>query len=424
MSTLPHDAFAALRHRDFSLVTINQFCMAVAVLIQEIVVAYSLYKLTHDPLTLGMIGLAEAIPFILLSVWGGYVADKFNRQRVMQVCLVLTLPLPLIFSRLFTAHEDGLLSQAQLVWSSYGVIFILGMVQGFYSPASRSLKPFLVPREIYTNAATWTTVAWNAGVVLGPVSAGFLFAAYGLHDTLYLVFSLLLVCSALLVVLKKRSFPTVHHDSILLNLKEGFDFVFKTKIIFWSISLDLVSVLFGGAVALLPIFADDILKVGAEGLGLLRAAPSVGALLMMVVLAKYPPTHHAWRNMLLAVAGFGVFTLVFALSKVMWLSLVALALIGAFDSISVVIRQTILQVFPPEHLRGRVAAVNGMFVSSSNELGAFESGVMARLLGTVPSVIFGGSLTMFILALTWWRTRDLLAVDVTTAKAQTLKPED
>jgi MFS family permease len=417
MITPKHDSFAALRHRDFSLVTLNQVFMTIAILIQEVVVAYALYKLTHDPLTLGMIGLAEAIPFILLSLWGGYVADKFNRQTIMRICVFLTLPLPLVFSGLFSAHEHGSLTQGQLVWSAYGIIFLQGMIQGFYSPASRSLKPYLVPREIYANAATWTTVGFNLGVVLGPVSAGLMYAAIGLHDTLYFVSSMLLVSCVLLTFLSSRSFPAIDHDDVWLSLKEGFDFVFKNKIIFWSISLDLVSVLLGGAVALLPIFAADILNVGAEGLGLMRASPSVGALLMMALLAKYPPTVHAWRNMLLAVGGFGVFTLVFALSKALWLSMIALALIGAFDSISVVIRQTILQIFPPENLRGRVAAVNGMFVSSSNELGAFESGVMARLMGTIPSVLLGGSLTLVILGVTWWRTRDLLGVDVESVKA-------
>ncbi len=417
MNSPQHDSFAALRHRDFSLATLNQFFMTIALLVQEVVVAYALYQVTHDPLTLGMIGLAEAIPFIGLSLWGGYVADKLNRQNVMRFCVFLILPLPLVYSALFTAHEHGSLTQGQLVWSAYGMIFLQGMIQGFYSPASRSLKPYLVPREIYANAATWSTAALNAGAVLGPVSAGLMYAAIGLHHSFYCVAAILLISCILLTFLSPRSFPAVNHDDVWLSLKEGFHFVFQNKIIFWSISLDLVSVLLGGAVALLPIFASDILNVGSEGLGLMRASPSVGALLMMAILAKYPPTFHAWRNMLLAVAGFGVFTLVFALSKALWLSMIALALIGAFDSISVVVRQTVLQIFPPENLRGRVAAVNGMFVSSSNELGAFESGVMARLMGTIPSVLFGGTLTLVILGVTWWRTRDLLAVDVEAVKA-------
>ncbi|MEY2863484.1 MAG: hypothetical protein RLY58_1191 [Pseudomonadota bacterium] len=406
------DVFAALRHRDFALMTINQVCLTLAILIQEVIVAYALYRLTHDPLTLGLIGLAEAIPFIGLSLWGGYVADRFNRQRVVQLCLVVALPLPLLLAALFDAYDAGQLSQSALLWGCYAVIFALGTVRGFYGPSVSSLKPFLVPRALYANAATWTTVGWQSGVVLGPVSAGFLYAAIGLQQTLWVVFGLLLVCVALVLNLQKRQFPAMGHNNIWLGLREGFSFIWRTKIVFWSISLDLVSVLFGGAIALLPIFAEDILKVGPEGLGLLHAAPSVGALLMMGVLTRYPPTTHAWRNMLLAVLGFGVFTLLFAYSTTLWLSLLALALTGAFDSISVVIRQTILQIFPPENLRGRVAAVNGMFVSSSNELGALESGIAARALGTVPAVVMGGVVTLLVVSVTWWKTRDLLAVNV------------
>jgi len=424
MSTLPaapHDAFAALRHRDFSIVTLNQFCLTLAILMQEVIVAYALYHLTRDPLVLGFIGLAEDIPFIALSLCRGYFADRYNRQIIMQICMVLSLPLPLILSALFISHEHSHLTAQQLSLGVYGIIFLMGTIRGFYSPAVTSLKPFLVPRNLYPNAATWTTIGWQSAVVLGPVTGGLLLGYLGLHSTLYLVTGLLLMCSVLLALLKRRSFPPIEHDSVLLSLSEGFRFIFKTKIIFWSISLDLVSVLFGGVVALLPIYADDILKVGAEGLGLLRAAPSVGALLMMVLLAKYPPTQHAWRNMLLAVAGFGIFTLVFAFSTTMWLSLLALALTGAFDSISVVVRQTILQIFPPENLRGRVAAVNGMFVSSSNELGAFESGVAARYLTVIPATILGGTITLLVAALTYFKTRDLLNDDVEHSKPVEVK---
>ncbi len=421
MKPASHDAFAALRHRDFSIVTINQFCLTLAILIQEVIVAYALYRLTRDPLVLGLIGLAEAIPFIALSLWGGYFADRFNRQIIMQICMLFALPMPLVLSGLFTGFEQGHLSQSQLALGVYGIIFVLGTIRGFYNPSVSSLKPFLVPRALYPNAATWTTIGWQSAVVLGPVTGGFLLGYAGLHLTLYLVTGLLLVCSVLLALLKKRQFPPINHDSVWLSLQEGFSFIFKTKIVFWSISLDLVSVLFGGVIALLPIYAEDILKVGAEGLGILRAAPSVGALLMMALLAKYQPTRHAWRNMLLAVAGFGIFTLVFAFSKTMWLSLLALGLTGAFDSISVVIRQTILQIFPPENLRGRVAAVNGMFVSSSNELGAFESGVAARYLTVIPATILGGSITLLVAILTYFKTRDLLKVDVEHSKPAEVK---
>ncbi|MFV5516739.1 MFS transporter [Acinetobacter gerneri] len=407
------DAFAALRYRDFSIVTINQFCLTLAILIQEIIVAFSLYQITKDPLTLGLIGLAEAIPFIALSLWGGYFADKFNKQVIMKICLFFSFPLPLVLWYLFYSFDHSNIGIGTLSWGIYAVIFGLGTIRGFYNPSATSLKPFLIPRELYANGATWTTIGWQSGVIIGPMLGGFMLAGLGRENSLLLVAGLLFICFILINLLKNRSFPVLEQNNLWDSLSEGFRFIWKTKIVLWAISLDLVSVLFGGVVALLPIFAADILKVGPEGLGYLRAAPSIGALITMIALTKFPPTHHAWRNMLFAVAGFGVFTIVFAFSSNVWLSLFALAMTGACDSISVVVRQTILQVYPPENMRGRVAAVNGMFVSSSNELGAFESGLAAKYLGTITATLFGGCMTMAVVAFCWFKTSDLFKVDIT-----------
>lgn len=407
------DAFAALRYRDFSIVTLNQFCLTLAILIQEIIVAYSLYQITKDPLTLGLIGLAEAIPFISLSLWGGYVADRFNKQTIMKICLFFAIPMPLILWSLFHYHGLGNLSTSQLSWGIYAVIFCLGTIRGFYNPSATSLKPFLIPRALYANGATWTTIGWQSGVIIGPMLGGFMLAFLGRETSLLTVTVLVSICFVLINLLQKRDFPKIETENVLHSLGDGFRFIWNSKIVLWSISLDLVSVLFGGVIALLPIFAEDILKVGPEGLGYLRAAPSIGALITMIALTRFPPTQHAWRNMLLAVAGFGVFTLLFAFSNSMWLSLFALAMTGACDSISVVIRQTILQIYPPDNMRGRVAAVNGMFVSSSNELGAFESGLAARYMGTIMATVFGGSITLLVVAISWARTKDLFGVDIT-----------
>jgi len=407
------DAFAALRYRDFSIVTLNQFCLTLAILIQEIIVAYSLYQITKDPLTLGLIGLAEAIPFISLSLWGGYVADRFNKQTIMKICLFFAIPMPVILWSLFHYHGLGNLSTSQLSWGIYAVIFCLGTIRGFYNPSATSLKPFLIPRALYANGATWTTIGWQSGVIIGPMLGGFMLAFLGRETSLLTVTVLVSICFVLINLLQKRDFPKIETENVLHSLGDGFRFIWNSKIVLWSISLDLVSVLFGGVIALLPIFAEDILKVGPEGLGYLRAAPSIGALITMIALTRFPPTQHAWRNMLLAVAGFGVFTLLFAFSNSMWLSLFALAMTGACDSISVVIRQTILQIYPPDNMRGRVAAVNGMFVSSSNELGAFESGLAARYMGTIMATVFGGSMTLLVVAISWARTKDLFGVDIT-----------
>ena len=410
------DAFAALRYRDFSIVTLNQFCLTLAILIQEIIVAYSLYKITKDPLTLGLIGLAEAIPFITLSLWGGYFADRFNKQTIMKICLFFAIPLPLVLWGLFHAYGLKHIELSTLSWGVYAVIFGLGMIRGFYNPSATSLKPFLILRELYANGATWTTIGWQSGVIIGPMLGGFMLAFLGRETSFISVAVLLGLCFLLVNLLSKRTFPKIETEHVLQSLGEGFRFIAKTKIVLWAISLDLVSVLFGGVIALLTIFAEDILKIGPEGLGYLRAAPSIGALITMIALTRFPPTRHAWRNMLLAVAGFGLFTLLFAYSNYLWLSLFALAMTGACDSISVVIRQTILQIYPPENMRGRVAAVNGMFVSSSNELGAFESGLAAKYLGPVIATVFGGSMTLLVVALSWAKTKDLFGVDITQAE--------
>lgn len=411
--TIQNDAFAALRYRDFSIVTVNQFCLTLAILIQEIIVAYSLYQITRDPLTLGFIGLAEAIPFITLSLWGGYFADKLNKQTIMKICLFFSIPLPLILWTLFHLHGLEKIGISTLSWGIYAVIFALGTIRGFYNPSATSLKPFLIPRELYANGATWTTIGWQSGVIIGPMLGGFMLAFLGRETSLFAVTALLATCFILITRLQNRTFPKMETENVLQSLTDGFRFIWKTKIVLWAISLDLVSVLFGGVIALLPIFAEEILKVGPEGLGYLRAAPSIGALITMIALTKFPPMQHAWRNMLLAVVGFGIFTILFAFSNHMWLSLFALAMTGACDSVSVVVRQTILQIFPPENMRGRVAAVNGMFVSSSNELGAFESGLAAKYLGTITATILGGCMTLAVVSYCWFKTNDLFKVDIT-----------
>ncbi|TAE32875.1 MAG: MFS transporter [Cytophagales bacterium] len=407
------DPYASLRIPDFRYFIMNSFLLTATLLIQEVLLGYELYKITHDPLALGLVGLAEAVPFILVSLFGGHLADRRDKKRILQISLfVIMLGSVVLYLAFRPALEDKLTLSSRLTLI-YGVIMLIGTARGFYSPASSSLKPFLVPRELYPNSATWSSSFWQAGAIAGPGIAGFLYSWLGLDNALLVVIGLFGVCFLLLSLVNNRP-VVVDTDAQPLgfwdSLKEGFQFVFKTKIVFYAISLDLFSVLFGGVVAILPVFAEDILKVGAEGLGFLRAAPSVGAVTTMLVMAKYPPTHNAWRNMLLAVAGFGVATLVFAVSTDFYLSLVMLALTGAFDSVSVIIRQTILQIFPPDHMRGRVAAVNGIFVSSSNEIGAFESGLAARLFGTVPSVVLGGVVTMVVVTYVYVKSKDLFSV--------------
>ena len=408
----PHDPYAALRYPEFRNLIAGTFLTTAALLIQEVVLGYELYRMTHDPLALGLIGLAEAVPFISLALFGGYLADRREKRTLMQWSLIVVMlgSAVLVWATLPATRAQ--LAQSTMLWIIYGVIALLGLARGIYSPSASSLKPFLVPREIYGNSSTWGSTFWQAGAIVGPACAGFLYACFGFTGTLLMVMAMLALNFVLISRIARRPVPVAPaaHESLWASLREGLAYVFNQKIILYAISLDMFSVLFGGVVAILPIFAEDILQVGAQGLGLLRAAPAVGAMLTVIYCTYNPPLQKAWRNLLFAVLGFGVATLVFALSKNFWLSAAALFLTGACDSISVVIRQTILQVMPPDHLRGRVVAVNSIFISSSNELGAFESGSAAKLMGTVPSVIFGGLATVATVGVIWRRSRELFAV--------------
>ena len=406
------DAYKALQFPEFRAYVTGNTLFTIALLIQEVVLAYEIYKITHNPLALGLIGLAEAVPFISLVLFGGHFADNRDKKKIMQVTLSM-----IIASSVFLLYSSTQLQSADQdfhIYSIYAVIFIIGLSKGFFSPAASSLNPFLVPKEVFANAATWNSSFWQLGSILGPGVAGFLYAYAGLSGSLMTVIALLLGVMVCIFQIENRPVPvkTVQHESIWHSLREGIAYVFKTKIILYSISLDLFSVLFGGVIAILPIFAEDILKVGAEGLGILRAAPSVGAVVTMVTLVYFPPLKHAWRNLILAIAGFGVATLIFGVSTNFWISVIALFFTGAFDSISVVIRQTVLRFYTPDEMRGRVSSVNGVFVSTSNEMGAFESGVAAKFFGTVPSVLLGAGVTLVLVSLVALTSKELFDLKV------------
>jgi MFS family permease len=404
------DPYAALRYPEFRRLTATTFLITAAILIQEVVLGYEVYLMTRDPLALGLVGLAEAVPFIALALFGGHLADRRERLTLMRWSLGTIMLGSLVLAVLMRPSlREGLSTATQLV-AIYGTVFLLGLARGIYSPAASSLKAFLVPRELYPNSSAWISSFWQMGAVLGPVAAGFSYAALGLSGTLDLVF--VTFAAALWInfgIAKRPVVVPAESEGLWTSLREGLAYVWRTKAILHSITLDMVSVFFGGVVAILPIYAEDILRVGAQGLGVLRSAPSVGALLVMFVCAYHPPTERAWRNLLWAVAGFGCATLVFAVSRSFALSVVMLFFTGAADSISVIIRQTLLQALPPDHLRGRVVAVNSIFVTTSNELGAFESGLAAKLIGVVPSVLFGGAMTLVTVAAVWRRSRELMA---------------
>ena len=397
--------YTALRYPQFVAYIFTNLFLTIAILIQEVSIGYFIYKLTHDPLALGLIGLAEALPYISLTLFGGHLADRWNKKILMQVSLSVIIAGSFIL--IWATSPGSGLSRESMLAVIYGVIMLIGLSKSFFSPAAYALLAFLVPKDAFTNATTWQSSFWQAGAILGPALAGFLYAFSGLTITLWWVVGCLITAMVLITSIQAPPIPPKPKEkvSIFRSLREGISFVFKTKILLYAISLDLFSVLFGGVMALLPVYTEDILHVGAEGLGILRAAPSAGAVITMVILIYYPPIKKAWRNLLMAVAGFGLATLVFAISTNIWLSVVALFLTGAFDSVSVVIRQAIIYFSTPDEMRGRVSSINGVFISSSNELGAFESGMAAKLLGTVPSVIFGGAMTLVVVTVVWLRSK-------------------
>jgi MFS family permease len=405
------DPYAALRYPAYRNFITASFLFTIAFLIQEVALGYELYTITRDPLALGLTGLATFVPFVGLSLFGGHVADRISRRLIILTAVgVMTLG-SVILQFVARSAEGGSISPSVLVPVIYATVFMIGVCRAFQAPAASSLRAFLVPVAVYENAATWSSSAFQSGAILGPAVAGFLFSWLGFSGTLVVV-ACIFTCALVLFSRTgdSRVTGTPTGGSLLASVKEGIGFVWGTKVILYALSLDLFSVLFGGVFALLPIYAQDILKVGAQGLGILRAAPSAGSVIMLIVLQRVSPMHHAWRTLLTAVAGFGASIIVFALSPWMALSVVALFLSGACDSISVVIRQTVLQLRTPDEMRGRVMAVNGIFVSSSNELGAFESGTTAKLMGVVPSAVFGGVMTLLIVGWVTLRARELFSV--------------
>jgi len=372
--------------------------------VQGAAVAYQLYALTHDPLSLGMIGLAEALPFILCALPAGHLADVRDRRRLGAAALVVLMlaAVALWLVSRFQGPLGGRAVQATI----YGVIALTGICRSFLQPARSVLTGELVPRELLPAAVSWRSGMWQLAAVTGPALGGVLYAAFGPRVAYVVTASLLLgaVLAWTRMAALGASVPVPPRRAAMLHsLKEGFRFLRHEPVILPAIALDLFAVLFGGAVALLPVFAEDILRVGPSGYGVLRAAPAVGAVAMSLLLVLRPPLRRAGPSMLGAVALFGVFTIAFALSRSFVLSVALLAASGAVDMISVVIRGTLMQLRVPPTMLGRLSAINQIFIGSSNEIGAFESGLAARLLGTVPSVVFGGAMTLLVVATAVWR---------------------
>ncbi len=389
------DPYASLRTRDFRWFVSARFALTIGIQMQSVIVGWQIYQITHDALSLGLIGLSEALPFFGISLYAGHVADRTSRKSVIlsssTVYFLCAAALLLISTKLeWILHTHG-------IFPIYAIIFITGLARGFLTPSQSAFMAQLVPRELYGNASTWSSVSWQLADVTGPAFGGLIYGFSGVGAAYSAVVVMTLIGLISFTMVGRKPVPERKaRESIAQSLSGGLRFVFHDQIILSAISLDMFAVFFGGAVAVLPIFADQVLHTGAKGLGFLRAAPAVGSVVMSVIQAHHPFFKRAGRNLLVCVFGFGLAIVSFSLSKNFYLSLIILIFSGMFDNVSVVIRNTIIQLHTPDEMRGRVAAVNGLFVGSSNELGAFESGVAAKLMGLVPSVVFGGTMALLV----------------------------
>lgn len=390
----PKDPYAALRVPEFRYWLAAAACSTLASRALAVAIGYQIYALSQDPLALGLLGLVQAIPAISLSLVGGHIADRYDRRTIVLITRAVSVAAALGFAAI-SRNVDT----AGLV-ALYAVAFVAGIARGFADPATSAFEAQVVQRELYLNASTWGGSVWEATAIIGPALGGFVYALYGVTNTYLLVAALFALAWVFMALIRPKPLPPIERkESLGKSIGVGVRYVFHHQVLVGSMALDLFAVLFGGAVALLPIFASDILHVGPAGLGLLAAAPSAGALVSMLVATRRPPIEHAGRILLTVVAGFGVSIIVFALSTSLWLSLLALAASGLFDGVSVIIRDTTMRMLSPEALRGRIAAVNWIFIGSSNELGAFESGVAASILGTVPAVWLGGVATLIVVSI-------------------------
>ncbi|MGA2347642.1 MAG: MFS transporter [Candidatus Sulfotelmatobacter sp.] len=400
---------AAFTHPGFVLFQIARFLIVAAVEMQAVAVGWQVYEITKRPLDLGYVGLAQFLPAILLFPISGHASDRFERRHVLSACYA---GYAVCFALLLALVERGVPS----IRSIYVVLVLIGVVRSFNSTASRSILPQLVPPEHFPNAVAWNASIFQASTILGPAFGGILYAAF--HGPA-VVYGIALLTAVGATVSSFKIKPEVkarpREPMTLKTVFAGLHFIWSKKLILGAISLDLFAVLLGGAVALLPVYAREILHTGPWGLGLLRTAPGVGAAIMAVLLAHWPLRGRSGPTLLWAVAGFGIFTILFGISHSLTLSLISLLLLGASDMISVIIRATLTQLATPDEMRGRVTAVDMIFIGTSNEFGQFESGVTAQWFGTVPAVVLGGIGTLVVIAVWAWLFPELRRADELTS---------
>lgn len=385
---------AALKLRDIRLFigSVSFFTLASRAL--AVVIGFQIYQLTKSPFALGWLGLVEAIPAISLVLFGGYAADHYNRRKILLITRAFSFVFALILAYL------SLHGTKTPLWGLYGVIFLAGVARGFADPANSAFEAQVVPKNLTVNATSWIGSTWLSCSIIGPAAIGFIFDWHGASISyIFIAVSFLISWICTFLIGPKPQPMVANKEPMFKSISLGWRFVWNHQPLIGAMFLDLFAVLFGGAIALLPIFAQDILHVGAKGLGFLNAAPAFGSMLTMLIATKHPPIYRAGRNLIITVACFGLSMILFAFSTNFYLSLFALFLSGVFDGISMVIRRSMVRLLSPDEMRGRISSVNWIFICSSNEIGAFESGFVAGWIGTVPCVWVGGLLTLSVVGL-------------------------
>lgn len=397
-----HDPFGALRIHEFRNLMIGRFLFIMGLRMMGTLVGWWIYELTNTPFAIGLIGLAEVIPAVSLALYAGHVIDKSEKRKLLLKGVILYWCCALILLFLSLDMEAYKFTSLQIAIGIYFIVFCTGIIRAFTGPSFGTIIGAVVPKNLLQNATTWSQGIWLSASVLGHAIVGFIIAGFGHTGSLIVVISLVAIGYIFIAMMKpKPPHADVVDQKTLESVKEGLRFVFHSKEVLGALSLDLFAVLFGGAVAMIPVFAKDILKVGPIGFGWLNAASDIGAIIIILLITIFPANRGQGKKLLLAVAGFGVCIIIFALSKIFWLSFTMLILSGILDGFSMIVRGTIVQLKTPDHMRGRVMSVNSMFVNSSNELGQFESGLAAKAMGVIPSVVFGGAMTILVVLVTW-----------------------
>ena len=408
MTKQGNDPIAALRIKEFKHLMIGRFLFIMGLRMMGTLVGWWIYELTNDPFAIGLIGLAEVIPAVSLSLYAGHIIDISEKRKLLLRGVVAYLLCAIVLTALSTRYSYQQLSENSIAFCIYVVIFFTGIFRSFTGPSFGTMIGSIIPKELLANATTWNQGIWLSASVIGHSLVGFLIVGLGNTGALLIICTLVITGLAYLFQLKSKPPLNEKGDKKTLeSVKEGLRFVFSTKEVLGALSLDLFAVLFGGAVAMIPVFAKDILKTGPIGFGWLNAAADIGSILVVIGLTLFPLKKQQGKKLLFAVAGFGICIILFGISQWYWLSFTVLLLSGLLDGISMVIRGTILQLKTPDHMRGRVMSVNSMFINSSNELGQFESGVASKLMGVVPSVVFGGSMTLLVVVITWIKAPSL-----------------